>query len=340
MGMGPNKDTSSSEVVEVHALVVLQIIKHCRDALPELGYGQLMGLPVDNRLEVTNSFAFPMKKTAPVQPQRKSRWGDEEPVVEEDDGMDAYQVQMMHCLREVNVDNNTVGWYQATYLGNFMNQNTIEIQYSYQQSISQSVVIIYDPLKTEQGTLSLRAFRLSDKFCKLYKENDFSAVALMKNDFNQVFDELPLVLYNTWYDKALLYQLCGPEYRRETIGRLDLSTVPFLEKNMEMLLECVDDLNKEQSQYAYHQRNASRQQQQLLQKMRMENAQREANGEPVLTEKDMARNPQYAALFKTSQLPSRLDNLLITNQIESYCQSINKFAGKSFSKLYVANTLQ
>lgn len=254
--------------------------------------------------------------------------------------MDAYQVQMMHCLREVNVDNNTVGWYQATYLGNFMNQNTIEIQYSYQQSIAQSVVIIYDPLKTEQGTLSLRAFRLSDKFCKLYRENDFSAVALMKNDFNQVFDELPLVLYNTWYDKALLYQLCGPEYRRETVGRLDLSTVPFLEKNMEMLLECVDDLNKEQSQYAYHQRNASRQQQQLLQKLRMENAQREANGEPMLSEKEMARNPQYAQLLKTSQLPSRLDNLLITNQIESYCQSINKFAGKSFSKLFVANTLQ
>jgi len=228
--MAKGNDSSSSEVVEVHALVVLQIIKHCRDALPELGYGQLMGLPVENRLEVTNSFAFPMKKASAVQPQRKSRWGDEEPAVEEDDGMDAYQVQMMHCLREVNVDNNTVGWYQATYLGNFMNQNTIDIQYSYQQSIAQSVVIIYDPLKTEQGTLSLRAFRLTDKFCKLYKENDFSAVALMKNDFNQVFDELPLVLYNTWYDKALLYQLCGPDYRKETVGRLDLSTVPFLEK--------------------------------------------------------------------------------------------------------------
>jgi len=102
----------------------------------------------------------------------------------------------------------------------------------------------------------------------------------------------------------------------------------------------VDDLNKEQSQYAYHQRNASRQQQQLLQKMRMENAQREANGEKALTDKEMARNPQYAALLKTAQLPSRLDNLLITNQIESYCQSINKFAGKSFSKLFVANKLQ
>ena len=38
-------------MVEVHALVVLQIIKHCRDAMPELGYGQLMGLPVDKRLE-------------------------------------------------------------------------------------------------------------------------------------------------------------------------------------------------------------------------------------------------------------------------------------------------
>jgi translation initiation factor 3 subunit H len=33
---------------------------------------------------------------------------------EEDDGPDAdgatYQLDMMRCLREVNVDNNTVGW--------------------------------------------------------------------------------------------------------------------------------------------------------------------------------------------------------------------------------------
>lgn len=36
-------------------------------------------------------------------------------MVEEDEEIEAeganYQLEMMRCLREVNVDNNTVGWY-------------------------------------------------------------------------------------------------------------------------------------------------------------------------------------------------------------------------------------
>jgi translation initiation factor 3 subunit H len=28
-----------------------------------------------------------------------------------------YQLEMMRCLREVNVDNNTVGWYQVSECG-------------------------------------------------------------------------------------------------------------------------------------------------------------------------------------------------------------------------------
>jgi translation initiation factor 3 subunit H len=70
--------------------------------------------------------------------------------VEQDDGAD-YQIAMMRCLREVrsgfscvghgqrpsvrmqvNVDNNTVGWYQSTYLGSFLNETMIETQFTYQ----------------------------------------------------------------------------------------------------------------------------------------------------------------------------------------------------------------
>jgi translation initiation factor 3 subunit H len=33
--------------------------------------------------------------------------------------------------------------------------------------------------------------------------------------------------------------------------------------------------------------------------------------------------------------PSRLESLLITNQINNYCQQISQFAGQGFSKLYM-----
>jgi hypothetical protein len=43
----------------------------------------------------------------------QSRGGEEEDEVEADGAN--YQLEMMRCLREVNVDNNTVGWYDFHY---------------------------------------------------------------------------------------------------------------------------------------------------------------------------------------------------------------------------------
>ena len=63
---------------------------------------------------------------------------------------------MMKKLREVHVDHLHVGWYQSTYLGSFINRNFVEAQYAYQNSIEESVVLVYGmilniPLSLEIG---------------------------------------------------------------------------------------------------------------------------------------------------------------------------------------------
>lgn len=60
-------------------------------------------------------------------------------------------MQMMRCLREVNVDDNSVGWYQSTNMGNFMNQSLIEHQYEFQQALSKSVLIIHGKSSGSRG---------------------------------------------------------------------------------------------------------------------------------------------------------------------------------------------
>jgi translation initiation factor 3 subunit H len=51
---------------------------------------------------------------------------------------------MMKNLRDVNVDNNMVGWYQSTYLGSFLSDSVfVETQLSYQENLSEFVVIVY-----------------------------------------------------------------------------------------------------------------------------------------------------------------------------------------------------
>ena len=89
---------------------------------------------------------------------------------------------MMRCLRDVNVDNNTVGWYQSTYFSSFIEESCIETQFNYQQHIKTAVLLVYDPARTRATGMPLRAFRLTDHFMALYGEGKFTlhAVAAAK----------------------------------------------------------------------------------------------------------------------------------------------------------------
>ena len=66
-----------------------------------------------------------------------------------------YQIEMMKKLREVHVDHLHVGWYQSTYLGSFINKNFVEAQYAYQNSIEESVVLVYGMIEITPFSLLL-----------------------------------------------------------------------------------------------------------------------------------------------------------------------------------------
>lgn len=92
-----------SECVQLDGLVLLKIIKHCRQNLPDAVSGHLLGLDVKEKLEVTGCFPMPAAASS-------SKAAREEADAEE------YQMAMMKLLREVNADANTVGWYQVRRL--------------------------------------------------------------------------------------------------------------------------------------------------------------------------------------------------------------------------------
>ena len=85
-----------------------------------------------------------------------------------------YQMEMMRNLRHVNVDHLHVGWYQSTVFGMYLNKALLDSQYNYQHSIEESIVLIYDPLRTAKGHLSLKAMRLTPKMMKMYEVGDFA----------------------------------------------------------------------------------------------------------------------------------------------------------------------
>uniref|UniRef100_A0A7N0U3D9 Eukaryotic translation initiation factor 3 subunit H n=1 Tax=Kalanchoe fedtschenkoi TaxID=63787 RepID=A0A7N0U3D9_KALFE len=313
-------------VVQIEGLAVLKIIKHCKEFSPALVTGQLLGLDVGRVLEVTNCFPFPIREE------------DEEI---EADGAN-YQLEMMRCLREVNVDNNTVGWYQSTLLGSFQTVELIETFMNYQENIKRCVCIIYDPSRSNQGVLALKAMKLSDSFMDLYRSSNgnFSGEKLREKNLTwvDIFEEIPIKVSNSALISAFMTELeADSPVTQCDFDRLRLSTSPFMERNLEFLTECMDDLAVEQQKFQYYYRNVSRQQAQQqawLQKRRTENMARKAAGEEPLPEEDPS-NP----IFKPIQEPTRLDSLLITNQISNYCNQINGVAGQSFTKLNLMKAL-
>ncbi|KAE9604960.1 hypothetical protein Lal_00036810 [Lupinus albus] len=311
-------------VVQIEGLVILKIIKHCKDHSPSLVTGQLLGLDVGSVLEVTNCFPFPMREE------------DEEI---EADGAN-YQLEMMRCLREVNVDNNTVGWYQSTLLGSFQTVELIETFMNYQENIRRCVCIIYDPSRSDQGVLALKALKLSDSFMELYRSNNFTGEKLREKNLSwvDIFEEIPIKVSNSALISAFMTEL-EPDtpVAQCDYDRLQLSTSSLMERNMEFLIECMDDLSVEQQKFQFYYRSLSRQQAQQqawLQKRRSENMARKAAGEEPLPEEDPS-NP----IFKPLPEPSRLESFLITNQISTYCNQINGVSGQSFNKLYLMKAL-
>ncbi|KAL4235568.1 Eukaryotic translation initiation factor 3 subunit H [Mactra antiquata] len=317
---------SPVKYVQIDGLVVLKIIKHCQEegtAGQDLVQGVLLGLVVDNRLEITNCFPFPRRND------------------DEDFDEVQYQMEMMRNLRRVNIDHLHVGWYQSTYFGGFINRALLDSQYNYQHSIEESVVLIYDPLKTTQGYLSLKAYRLTPEMMKFYgsRDQDFSSESIKAAgiSFENMFTEIPVTIKNSHLVNSMLCEIDESLNEKQSFDYLDLGTSSMLEKNLRLLMESVDEVAIDANKFVNYQRQYQKQnlaKTQYLQKRQQENQQRIARGEKPLPDEDINK------IFKPLQTPPRLDSLLITGQIDNYCQQIGEFSSQSFGKLFLAESLQ
>lgn len=154
--------------------------------------------------------------------------------------------------------------------------------------------------------------------------------------WRDVFVELPIKIRNSNLIQALVADLAPPVTASQAdVDRLNLSVAPFLEKNIQALLECVDDLVNEQQKVTMYHKNVARQQQAFagwLQKRKAENLQRRQEGAEPLPEED----PQQ---FKPIPEPSMLENYLVSNQLSTHCDQLNLATSDSILKLCLMESL-
>ena len=89
----------------------------------------LLGLSVENRLEITNCWPFPSADSTV--------------------DVEQYERDIIALSKEVNMDHLQVGWYQSTYRGAVDMHSLVETHATYQKVIDESVVILYgSPIET------------------------------------------------------------------------------------------------------------------------------------------------------------------------------------------------
>jgi len=327
---------SKQDYVQVDALVLLKILKQCQEtgggAEPAQGIltGMIQvqeGTNGPKRIEVTNCFGLPSANNI------KGTASDFDEVCSN------LITDNLKNFRHLNIDHLIVGWYQSSLFGSFINKNFIEDHYMYQSDIEDSVVIIYDPFKSQHGSLYLKAFRLTPAMMEMQKKKEFTPeiVKELKLNYENFLEELPLVIKNSHLVNSLLCELQDMSFTTKRYNFLDLATSNVLEKNIRSLIENVDELGTEMTKFLNHHKQLQKQnhlKQTYLQKREAENSARKARGEPPLPEEDINK------IIKPLPPISRMETLLISNQIKNYCQQINEFTSQSFSTMFVAEALQ
>lgn len=317
------KDTYSTvKYVQVEGLALMKIAKHCHEECASdviVAQGALLGLVVDDCLEITNCFAFPKS-------------------VDESINDEKYQLDMMKSLRQVNVDHYHVGWYQSSDVGNFLSLPLLESQFHYQTSIEESVVLIFDAPKTNRGFLSLSAYRLTPQALTMFKENDFLPETLkaLKVGYDHLLVKVPVVIKNSTLTNILLSELNFKIKVDEGSEHLDIGTATVLEGQLRNLMDRVDDLNQEAIKFNRYQQAVVRQatdKYRYLQKRALENQARAAKDEPPLPEEDITK------IFRALPVPPRLPPMLMATQVDSYSAEIAKFSTQSLAKLYMTKAM-
>ncbi|KAI5459811.1 hypothetical protein BGZ63DRAFT_425762 [Mariannaea sp. PMI_226] len=352
MGDAAPKDVPF-QTVQVEALVIMKIAKHCSSAFPSYATGSIVGMDQNDVLEVTNTFPFPtvdgsntsehqndVSLLASAAPRQKSNI--------------TYQAEMIRHLKEVNVDANNVGWYTSATMGNFVNMSFVENQVHYQKDSETAVALVYDASKSSQGNLSLRAFRLSPAFMAAYKEGKFTTETLQKSklSFKDILVEYPISVHNSHLLTTFLHQIPSSptngeiekptsitDLNRETvkpplypsIDSLDMAIDPFLEKTCDLLLESIESHYTDLNNFQFYQRQLGREQAKITQwqaKRKAENAQRAAAKQAPLPEDEWQR------LFKLPQEPSRLEGMLNAKQVEQYSKQVDGFTANISAKVF------
>ena len=354
-------DSDAITQVQVDGMVLMKIVKHCKDNHAVNGsnaWGALLGMDMGGTLEVTNAFGLP---------GMRSERGDEEERTTKSSMQ--YMGEMLRLLHQVSADINPVGLYQGAFLGPFLNtavvdgMNTLSLlmEREGQHGRGKAVMLVHDYAQLAQGNTVLKAFRLSSSFIDAYRKGKFSSQSLIEHrlTFSNVLIEIPVDIRNSALLDAMLTTLTTeqasdarivPPTSREELSSslssghvlvppnymdLNLALEPVLVSTMESTLDAAETYAAEAGNVGYQARQIAREKARadaFVARRKAENATRESAGLAPLPLDEVHK------LFKIPAEPNRLESLLLLNQLDSAAQRLSETAAVGAVQLDAART--
>jgi len=225
-----------------------------------------------------------------------------------------------------------VGAYQANPCGSAVaKRDTVEVlqkQAAEQGLGGESIMLLYDPTRGQKGFLSLKAVRLTAAAEKVLRDVEPGPDPLRNSriSFDKFFEEVPVKIRNSHLISGLMCEI--EEEMRVDEGKqlLDMGSVSVLEKSLQSLMKCVEDVSK----WANHQRQTTVKQQQIVK----ENQMRHSRGEPLLSEEETHK------ILKQYNPIHRMEALLNSTQTLNYCHQTSSFASQNIGKLFMSKAMQ
>ena len=119
----------------------------------------------------------------------------------------------------------------------------------------------------------------------------------------------------------------------EKVDFLSLATSDVLEWNLKLLMSGVDTVYQDSVRLVQYEKKQSvnrTARQQFIQKRREENQRRLAKGEPLLPDPEEAVEKELN--IRHPQPPNRLESLLFLEQLDAFCQQLEKTSGQGLGE--------
>jgi len=334
--MAARRDRFQVDRVQVDPVVALKVANCYSEerAHDEERMGNLTGY-IDQAgkiVEVTNSFQLPTAEED----------DEEDPMLEQ------YCIDYLKYIREKGCDHLQVGWYTSSLHSEMFTKFFFSTLLNYQMNLTESIVLVYDPLKTAQGMASFRAFRITQEYLDLidydpesseWPEPTLEELRKKKVFTKNIFEEIPVCLKTSLLANMLIFDLeeRNPINRDKTV--LEPATSASLERHLKLLDKLVDEVVNDSNRFNQYQKMLSKnnqQRQNWLTKRRQENESRRSNGQEELPD----GKEEVDKHFKIPEAPSRIEPMLRTVQMREYTEAVSDLATKSLGKLFVTGAFQ